>query len=328
LIEYLWDLMNQGEYKRCLELAEVELLKVAEDLHSLARLNYVVFFCRMRLGDNLGALASGLLALKIAQTVGDAGLKARTLVNLGWAYLRMRKEEDALTHFYAYIDHLERTGAAADQELMAWKGIAETNMQLMRPDEAVKAFERVVLISERQGDALAMVRVKVEFLAVLLGGASSDPSSFLPKIKGLLRDLNKSLQPYKDDKFLCSKYYHQIGYFYLYSGRPVRAIVAAHKALRLKAPDARYEYTAHMILFRAYEALGLHKDAFGHALAGRMAAIHAKRFDLEYEAAEHMTELLQRHGPRVMAELDREYQGMGIDLGQFISPNLIHRRSN
>lgn len=327
MVDYLWDLMLQGEYRRSLELAEVELLKTAGDLHSLARLNYIIFFCRMKLGDLVACISSGLLALTLAQRLGNTDLEAGALVNLGWAYNRCRKYEEALAFFYDYVTLNQRTGVAPFREELAWRGIGLSLSNQMRSAEAIKAHERVVAIVSRHGKREDELRAVLDLVSIRLGGAATDPEQFLPGTKELLQTVRSELKQDPALIALETLYLVQVAYYYLYGKRYGRAIVVAHRGLQLSKGDKYLEYRFHMILYRAYSAVQNHKDAFGHALAARMAAIADRRYDLEFEAAEQMATVLRRQGLGVMTELDREYQGMGIDLGQFISPNSIQRKA-
>lgn len=318
MLDYLWELMVQGQYARCLSLAQGELLGSADSLASLARLNYIIFFCRMQLGDPAAAVGSGMLALTLARKVGDTELEASALVNLGWAYTRGRRYEEALSYFYGYLALFQATGVASHQITSAWRGIGVTLSQQHRAEEAAQAFERLVPLMAETGCRIKLANAKLLLLSARLEAARSDRDRCLAGVLDLLRAVWVILKNEPQLTAEWASYQIHLGQYYLLAKRHKRAMVVASRALAAYPDDKLTQYGCHMILYHAYRSMGRFTDALGHAVAARMAATDAKRYDLEFEAAERVVEVLKERGPGVVHELDRQYQDMGIDLGQFI----------
>lgn len=324
MLDYLWGLMLQGEHRRCLTLAHGELLGTADSLASLAKLNYIIFYCRMELGDPASAVGSGMLALTLARKVEDRELEARALVNLGWAHSRSRCYEEALRYFQAYLELADAKGVALYQRPSAWYGIAVTMSMLHRHEAAVGAFERLVDMVERKGCIVKLTKAKLALISAQLAAAKSDPARFLPGVDDLLREVRALLkQEHKELQELWGSYRVYLGQYYLLAKRFGRARAVAVHTLAAFSGDKLTEYGCHMILCGAFRHLERHTDALGHAVAARIAATEAKRYDLEFEAAEQVIEVLKVRGPSVVYELDRQYQDMGIDLGRFITVTSI-----
>lgn len=325
MLEYVVRLMEDGKFDKSLNLAEQLLLQGGMDRAELARLNMVICRCRVGLNDPYQAVASGVLASKLARDIKDWDTLGRSLHTLGIAYLGTRQYDEALTQFYGYMEHLSRYNMSRRFEGAVWKSIGIAHQRKLEPPRAIEALERAQRWFSRQGSEHGAFGCMHELIHIHLHLNETDPEHSLAHAEALLKEQKALAHKYPDDTYFRATYLSDRAAYYLQAGRLDRAIVCAMKAMETRKEDHLLAFHCHMVLHHCTRELGDPKQALGYALAARVQAQQIRHYELEFLASRAMAEVIRQQGAQVVQELDAEYRAMGIDLGQYLSPNLLQR---
>lgn len=325
LVESLMRLMEDGEYASCIRLAEMQLLQGGFTLSELAKVNLVV--CRSRLGlqDAQGAIPPGLLAIKLARDTGEWDVLGRALLNVGTAFISIRQYSQALHHLYSYFEHLHRYSSSARFEGAVWRHIAVAHQRKLESSQAVDAFRRACSWYARQGMDHSLFNCTHDLIATYLQQAEQGAKDWLEPVKELLQSQRQIARKYPTETYYQGYYMWELAARYRQEGRYRRAMVGALKAMEIHKDDPELAFHCHMLLHECSKVLGDGKQALGYALAARVEAVRARHYELEFLASQAMAEVIRQKGSRVVQELDDEYQQLGIDLRQYLSPSLLRR---
>lgn len=311
------ELLEQEEYPRCAALAD-ELL-VDQSLPGPMRARVAHAACRARLGlaDFFAAVEMGELAAREALGSGEYDVLGQVFLDMGAALGAVREYklarncgEEYFRHKPYYQDALQFEGrvlfnhATYFSKLDEWEEAAHVyglcrqwhweRGELAESDEARR----------RQAECLIHLGQTEEATRLLIEGEQyvSEASRYAQVEQALLWALCHMLQGDAD------------------SGAS-----AAMKALDAAGDHEELQARAHLSLLASAEMKGSAKDAIGFALAARVAAIDARRYDLEFEASEALFRLLRHHGAGILQELDEEYRNLGVDLCHYISERSYKR---
>lgn len=318
-------LMEEGEYQSCIRLAEAQLLQGGFTLPELAKVNLVV--CRSRLGlhDAHGAIPPGLLAIKIARDIGDWDVLGRALLNVGTAFIGLRQYGQALHHLYSYFEHLHLYTTAGRFEGAVWRNIGVAHQRKLESRQAIDAFQRARAWFARHGMDHSLFTCTHDLIATYLQQAEQGAGDWLEPVKELLKSQRQIVRKYPEETYYRGIYLWDLAARYRQEGRYRRAMVGALKAMEVHKGDPELAFHCHMLLHECYKVMGDGKQALGYALAARVQAVQARHYELEFLASQAMAEVIREKGSRVVQELDDEYQAMGIDLRQYLSPSLLRR---
>lgn len=326
MVEYLVQLMEEGEFEKCLRLSEQLLLRGGMTLVEMARLNLVICRCRLGLQDSYGAINSGLLAVKLSRDLKEWDTLGRALLNVGTAYMGTRQFDLALQHFYSYLENVHHYSTSRRFEGAVWRSIGVAHQRKLETSRAVDALTRAQQWFVKQGaDHSAfscihdLVHTHLQIRETNPGFSGDDP------VPALLEQERRLVRKYPSDTFFQSIYQYDRATHYLRCRRYGRAMVCAMKALDIAKTDHQLTSNAHMVLYECSRDLGDTKQALGYALAARVEAIRGRHYELEFLAAQAMAEIIRKQGTDMIRELDLEYQSMGVDLGQYLSPVLLRR---
>lgn len=324
MVEYLVQLMEEGEFEKCLRLSEQLLLKGGMTLAEMAKVNLVICRCRLGLQDSYGAVNSGLLAVKLARDLKEWDILGRALLNVGTAYMGTRQYDRALEHFYGYMEHVHMYETARRFEGAIWRSIGVAHQRKLESAQAVDALNRAFQWFTKQGadhSAFSCIHdlVHTHLQVRRTKGASLD------LVPPLLEEERRLARKYPADPFFQGIYLYDRATYYLRAKRYPRAMVCAMKVLDMSKGDHQLTSNAHIVLYECSRDLGDIKQALGYALAARVEAIRGKHYDLEFIAAQAMADIIRHKGTDAIRELDVEYQAMGVDLGQYLSPQLLRR---
>ncbi len=324
-VDSLVRLMEDGEYQKCLRIAERQLVRGGISRAELAKLNLVICRCRLGLNDPYPAVNSGLLAVKLARDVGEWDTLGRALLNLGTALVATRKYDGALTHLYSYFEHIHRYRTSRRFEGAIWRTIGIAHQRKLETDLAVDALDRARRWFAKHGVDRSAFNCLHDLVSTHLQVREKDPEAPLEPVEELLQAEKELAQKHAGESFYQATYLQDRAAYYLHANRLARAMVCAMKAMEIRKGDRLLNFHCHMVLHEATKRLGDAKQALGYALAARTEAIQSRHFELEFIAAQAMAEVVRSQRPEVVRELDREYQEMGIDLGQYLSPSILHR---
>lgn len=325
MLDYLVRLMEDGEYQKCLRLAEQQLLRGGMSLSEMAQLNMVICRCRLGLQDSYGAIPSGLLAVKLARDIGEWDILGRALLNVGTAYVGARQYDEALQHFYGYFEHLNRYTTAQRFEGAIWKSIGTAHQRKLETRQAIDAFERARRWYSRRSVDHSVFTCTHDLINTYLQASEQNPEFHLDSVTNLLKDEKAIARRNAGETYYLGTYLLDQASWYLRQERIGRAMVSAMKALEVRKGDHQLAFHCHMVLHRCNLGLGDMKQALGYALAARVEALQGRHYELEFLAAQAMADVIRREGTSVLQQLDAEYQAMGVDLGQYISPAILGR---
>lgn len=325
MVEYLIQLMEEGEFEKCLRLAEQMLLRGGMTLAELARVNLVICRCRLGLQDSYGAVNSGLLAVKLARDVKEWDTLGRALLNVGTAYMGTRQYDHALQQFYAYFENAHLYTKAQRFEGAIWRSIGVAHQRQLQHTQALGALNRAQQWFVRHGSDHSAFSCIHDLVHTYLQVHETNRQFSLQPAFALLEQERLLARKYPADTFFQGIYLYDRASLYLRTRRYGRAMVCAMKALDVCQSDHQLTSNAHMLLYECSRDLGDTKQALGYALAARVEAIRGRHYELEFLAAQAMAEIIRQQGTEMIRELDLEYQAMGVDLGQYLSPVLLRR---
>ncbi len=325
MLDVLLELMENGEYEKCLRQSEQQILKGGWTIAQLAQINMVICRCRVGLQDPYGAIPSGMLAAKLARDVADWDTFGRTLLSLGTAYAAVRQYDQALHTFYSYFEHIMKYNTARRLEGAIWKHIGVTHQRKLESDKALEALNRARVWFEKNGIDHSSFTTASDMINTYLQMHEKDPLTSLEPAADLLKFEKSIARKYPGDTYYKAAHLLDRAGYYLHQGRLGRAMVCAMQVTEARRDDFWLTFHSHMILHRCTKIVGDHKQALGYALAARVAALQGRHYELEFIASQAMAEVIRQQGESVVRELDEEYQAMGIDLGQYFSSSLLRR---
>jgi len=325
VIEVLTQTMESGQYQEALRLAEQQLIRGGWDRSQLAQVNLVICRCRLGLQDPYAAVPSGLLATKLARDTGEWDLLGRALLNVGTAFAGIRQYDQALHHFYSYFEHSFRYTTSRRLEGAIWKHIGVTLQHKQESEKAIEALNRARAWYTANDVDLSAFTVTHDLVNTYLGMHDTDPNTNLDPVVDLLAFERAIVRKFPSETFYAGTHLLDRASYYMHGGRLGRAIVCAMQVLEVRKGDHSLAFFAHMVLHRCTKLTGNPKQALGYALAARVEALKDRRFELEYLASQAMADVIRQQGKEVVRELDEEYQAIGIDLSQYLSPSLLRR---
>lgn len=325
MVDYLFQLMEEGQFDKCLRLSEQTLLRGGMTLAEMAKLNLIICRCRLGLHDSYGAINSGLLAVKLARDLKEWDVLGRALLNVGTAYMGTRQYSQALQHFYGFLENVHMYSTARRFEGAIWRSIGVAHQRNLESDRAIDALNRGYKWFAKQGADHSAFSCIHDLIHTYLQLHETDPTFSLDPVSELLDQERRLARKYPTDAFFQGIYQYDRAAHYLRLRRYGRAMVCAMKALDICRTDFQLTSSAHMILYECSRDLGDTKQALGYALAARVEAIRGRHYDLEFVAAQAMADIIRKQGTEAIRELDLEYQAMGVDLSQYLSPALLRR---
>ena len=327
MVDYLFQLMEAGEFDKALRLSEQALLRGGMTLPDMAKLNMVICRCRLGMSDHYGAVNSGLLAVKLARDTREWDLLGRALLNVGTAYIGTRQYDLALQHFYGYMEHRLQYTTSARFEGAVWRSIGVAHQRKLETNQAIDALNRARLWFAKQGADHSAFSCLHDLIHTYVHIYKTDPTFSLDPVKALLNEQLQIVRKYPADPYFRGYYLYDQSVYYLHQRRIARSLVCAMKAMETHKTDFQLTSQSHMVLCECNRLMGEAKTAIGYALAARVEAIRGKHYELEFLASQAMADIIRQQGTEVVRELDLEYQAMGIDLGQYLSPSLLRRHN-
>lgn len=325
MVGYLTQLMEDGEFDKCLRLAEQMLLRGGMTLAEMAQVNFVICRCRVGLKDSYGAINSGLLAVKLARDAQEWDIVGRALLNVGTAYLATRQYPLALQHLYAFLENLHLYTTAHRFEGAIWRTIGVAHQRNLESAQAIDALEKAIKWFKKHDADHSAFSCTHDLVHTYLYLNESKQKLPLDPVPRLLDQEKQFVHKYPEDPSYQGIYQYDRAAYYLRLKRYGRAMVCAMKALDAAKGDHQLSSQSHMILYECFRDLGDAKQAMGYALAARVEAIQGRHYDLEFLAATAMTELIRRTGTEAIRELDVEYQAMGVDISKYVPATILRR---
>jgi tetratricopeptide (TPR) repeat protein len=326
LLDYLVKLMEGGEFQKCLRLAEQQLLKGGWSINELAKINLMICRCRLGIQDPHGAVVAGSMATNLARDSKDWDLFGRIALNLGTAYTGTRQYGEALQSLYGYFEHLNAYTASTRRfEGAIWKNIGIAHQHLLETTKAIDALTRARDWYAQAGIQFSTFTCTHDLLHTYLQHHSTEQGAPIVQVEQLLDAEKAFVKQFPGESYFESYSLYDQAAYYAHIGRYARATVSAQKAMDLRKADRWIGFHGNMVLHDCSQARADHRQALGYALAARVHALQGRYFELEFLASQAMAEIIKHQGEELVRELDEEYQAMGVDLGQYLSPDVLRR---
>lgn len=325
MLDTLIRLLEEGEFGRCLHLAEQLMVQGGWTPSEMALVHLVVCRCRMGLDDLPGAVSAGLLAVGTARAEEEYDLLGRALLYLGTAYVGMGKYDNALTQFYTYLQFRDRYREAGRLEGAIWKHIGVTHQRRLEPEKALVALTKARDWFHQRSIDHGSFTCTHDMLNIYYQMHQVNPASSLQAVPGLLAFQKGIAKRHPTRPFYHGTYRLNLAAYHLCLGQYSRAGAAARRAASVFRGDRVHAFHCEMILYQCALATYDIRAALGHALTALEHAVAARQPELERLANQSIADLVRRQGPDAVRRLDAEYLAMGIDIGQYLSVATVHR---
>lgn len=292
MIEYLEKLVEDGEYHKALDYAEQLLLNPGNSNWDMMEIYTLVCRARYRTGEFYGAQVAGQLAVEMARKLEAWDHFGKAAAWLGVSYERLSQPENALVAYYDYLAHVPFYKEASEYHVMVLYNMNIVQGQIGQHEESLRTLQKAAALADALNDQRKAHGIRHAFINALLRyGKFDQVPELLAKSAYYLR--HNATAP----DYMQSLLWHQVlrVRFALATNRLQRAIRVARRGLRLANgwPDVSYEL--HLMLAQVHERLGELHLALREAVRARSIAIGARRFDLEFGAANYVYGLLNLH---------------------------------
>lgn len=325
MLDVLIRLMEEGDFTKCLRLAEQLMLKGGWSLSQMATINLVICRCRLGIQDPYGAIAAGMLAVKLAKDTGEHDLLGRALLNLGTAYVGIRQYDQALQQFYSYLEFRSEYKEARRLEGAIWKHIGVTLQRKLESQKAIEALTRARDWFSDRGVDYSIFTCNHDLINTYLQMQETDSGNTLEPVMELLFQQRAIARRNQRETYYQGTYLLDLAASYLAQGRVARAMVAANQAMEVHPGERIHTFHCQLILHKCAVEKGNPRRALGHALAARVQAVEGRFYELEFLASQAMADVIKQQGPEMVREIDEEYLAKGVDLGQYLSPWVLRR---
>lgn len=291
MIEYLEKLVAGKEWDRALALAEQLLLNPDNTPWDLMVIYTMVTEARYETGEFYGAQVAGQLAVKMSRELEAWDYYGHATLCLGVAYARLRQPEQAISTWYEYLAYVPHYTWALRHHVQVLFNIGVVAAQNDRREEALRTLQRAAEVANASNAERWAHTIRHVLIDTYLRYQQLDQiPPLLAKCAHYLRH-NPAVYDYTYS-FLWHLIY-RIRYA-LATHRPFRALKVARRGLQMAKdyPQLQFQFQFHMLQARAYEQLNDTRTAMEEAVKARVAAMEARRFDLEYEVANYMYGLL------------------------------------
>lgn len=314
----LLGLLEREDYAGCVALADDLLLNRALSEEQRARVAHAACRARLALADFFSAIEMGEVAARAAEENGQFDLLGQIYLDMGAALGAVREYALALACGDAYFRHKPYYTEAGQFEGRVLYNHATYLTKLERWEEATQVYATCRRWHWERGEQVEADDARRRQVECLLHqGELGDATGLL--LEGEHYAETEASPAARVEQYLlwstCS----------LLQGDADQSAAAGMKALDAAGESVELQARAHLALVASAEAKNSPKDAMGFALAGRVAAIDARRYDLEFEASEVLFRLLRQHGAGLLQELDEEYRNLGVDLCHYISERSYRR---
>lgn len=322
LVSKLARLMDSGDYKRCLEEAALLLAEGGHDAEATARIHAAICRSRLELADYFGAVEAGQKAIALADSAELADLRGFLLPDHAMALCEVRRYDDALAAFDRFLSELPAYTGARCREGSTLQRLAATLYRSGSPEEALKRYWQAHAWFQRYGDSASGVACTRAILRIHLD--QGQPEATIP----LLLEGDRYAQAHPLDREFLTAHLLDRAQFHLSVGRYDESMREAFQALEAAEDRLVHQSRAHLILAQNALAMDRPQDALSFALAGRVAAIDGKVYDLEFEASEILFRLMQQKGARLVQRLEADYYEQRVDIYRYLSERVVRRMTD
>lgn len=279
MIEYLEQLVEEGRHREVLAEAE-RLIPLLIDPQDILTTHIRVVVAHCCLGQWREALASGAVAINLAEEQSNWDAYGMVTLYVGNAYSRLGQYDEAIAYMYQYLTSLGKYGKAAAHEAIAWFNLGTWLLLLRRPDEAIKCLWDALAAAERTKNHRSAHGVRQALVEAHLQVGMLQPVPRLLAKSGHYLRMHEGTQSITNSHIFHLKLRSQHA---LVTNRLRRAEILAVRGLELGL-GTEHEFWFHRLLSNVSQNQNDVMTALDHAHAARCCGIRENRPDLEAEA--------------------------------------------
>lgn len=311
--------LETGEHADCIRLAEQLLMRGPHPDHVKARILHALGRSKLALADYLGAIEAGEQALPLARRLDDSDLYNQLRVDLGSAYLESRHYDRAVKVLRSLLEQEGLTIAPA-LEAIGWEVLGRAQAKLHNVEDALQSYRLAHSLWHQAGEGARTEQVRHRLADLLIKADRLDEAA------ELLTAGEDYCRSHPEDVTARCRHRLDQAEWHFRHGAYAESVNRCLEALELARGSLVTQYHCYLLLYRNALAQGHARDALGFAFSARVAALDCGRFDLEFEAAEAMFDLIREQGPELVQLVESHYAGHGLDIYQYIPDSVLRRK--
>jgi len=216
--------------------------------------------CYVRKNQYKEAISMGYAVIRLAEKGNDALLQVKGKTLIGWAYLEMGQQKDAI-NWHLKALHTTNDTLLLQRYAILFANIATNYNNLGQQDSAFYYIDKAIVYSRRHENLFALSNSLAIASAIYVSAGMPNRSE--PLLKEVV-----AIRKQIGDPFYTASDLAQLGYYYAHYGEPEKGVAACKEGIELAK-----KYKLDTKLFFLYEALAdnykaLGKiDEYGEALA-------------------------------------------------------------
>lgn len=318
-VSHLAQLLESGQYERCLKEAAVLLADGGQDAEGRARIQQAICRSQLALTDYFAAVESGRKVVDLAEEAAVPDLLGFALVDLGTALTLIHRHEEAQKILIRFLAELPTYTAARCREGIALLRLADALQGHGQHQEALERYRQARAWFTHYGDecsARKCVRAMIRFHL-----DRGEPERVAP----LLQEGDRYVTAHPTDQEAWSDHLLDRSLFHLTIGEHTASSQEAFQALETAGDRLDQQSRAHLVLCQNALAQNTPREALSFAIAARVSAIDGRFYDLEFEAADLLFRLLRDGGVQLLSEVSVDYRQYGVDIYHYLSERVLRR---
>lgn len=295
---------------------------LAEGVHDAvgeARIQAAVCRSYLELTDYQAAIGAGLKAVVLSSRAGAHDVLGSVLLDLGTAYGQVRVHAEALHCFEQYLERLSNCTSARCLEGAVRRRQADTLLALERLEAALEAYRQAARWFDRYGDEAQVQECLHAMIMIHL--EENQPARAIPLLQ---EEDQRSANRTQNQETRC-RYLLDLTLYLLATGRPAEAASVGFSALELAEERLPQQAEAQLLMCRAALAQQRCAEALSLALAARVTAIDGRLYELEFEAAQVMFQLLNEQGLSLLQEVEADYRRQGVNIYHYLPEKALRQ---
>jgi tetratricopeptide (TPR) repeat protein len=289
MLDYLEQLIKERKWEEALIVAEQLLGQQGNTVEEQLRINVALITARASLEEHSGVILLGDHTARMAADLED--WEAYLTVNhyLGYAYGVLHQWAEAKQAWLNYIKTLSVFGSEHPFEVTTWYHLGVACLNENDADSAISYYLQARKVAERNGNHRQVLGVNHALIQAYIRKGNFGPiPALLAKAAHYIRT-NRTVNEWDHAR----QWHLQIrASFALATKRYHRAKLIASRALTFKIAPL-HQFNMHMILASVAKHQGSPAEMIDHLLRARVAAIRARRYDCEVEAADTLYQFVQ-----------------------------------
>lgn len=302
MLDYLEQLIKEQKWEEALVVAEHLLLNQGNTVDDQLRINLALIIARAYLGEYAGVILLGDHVARMAADLEQWESYLTLHHYLGFSHSVLDQWSEAKSAWLNYVECLERLGRSHTYEVMTWFHLGVVSEKENDLDSAIRYFHKARSVAERNRNSRQVLGVNHALIAAYTKQGKFD--AVPPLLASTARYLRHN--PDAADWEKARLHHLQVrASFALTTKRFHRAKRIALRALVHADAAPTQQFQLHMILATVAKHVGISSDMVEHYLRARVAAIRARRYDFEVDAAESLYHFVQANPSSLEVPLDQ-----------------------